>query len=307
MEGATLSWSIQGDWTLVAAAGVRVVAVGARGGGIAVDVLGNKQQELTIPSQTGVLRSASLSANKRPALLASCLSEPIVQAYASTSEPLWSYRCGPGSDVCAFDLDGDKLDEVVIGSNLTGGLNVLDGQGKLLWKNDEIKYIGHVSAGDVLGDGQPEVLATAAGHVHAFDRNGKRLKDIDPGFHALWVRAAQPPRGEKATLIVGGIEPQGEGFLVALGAGGDNRWSWWLSLDDQINSVEIARSRPWIAVGQRGGQVLVCRVADGKVIARIPSQGHLPQLAWLDRPGDSPLLLIATGRDLNALTVQEPQ
>jgi hypothetical protein len=148
---------------------------------------------------------------------------------------------------------------------------------------------------------------TAAGRVVVFDRNGTKLKEIDPGFHPIWVRVAQPPHGEKATLIVGGHDRQGEGMLVALGADGDSPWSWSLSLDDQINSVEIARSRPWIAVAQRGGEVLVVRMAGGNVIARIPGHGHRPQLDWLDRPGEPPLLLVATGQDLNALTVQEPK
>jgi hypothetical protein len=306
VEGATLSWSVPGSWMAVAG-GEMAVVLDARGEGIALDALGKKQQEWKIAGQAGVLRIANLSGDKGPALLASSLGEPTVVAYAPTGQRLWSYRCGPGSDVRPIDLDGDKLDEVVIGSNPGSGLSVLDRQGKLLWKA-EIGNIWRVSAGDVLGDDQPEVVATAtAGRVCVFDHNGTKLKEIDPGFYATWVRVAQPPRGEKAPLIVGGTEPQGEGMLVELRAGDDSRWSWWLSLDAQIEWLELARSRPWIAVAQRGGEVLVARLGDGKVIARIPAKGYLTQVGWLDRPGESPLLLVATGRDLNALTVQEPQ
>ena len=58
----------------------------------------------------------------------------------------------------------------------------------------------------------------------------------------------------------------------------------------------MAGSKPWAAVGQRGGQVHVVDITDGAVIAHVGGQGISPQVAWLEREDlATPLLVIASG------------
>ena len=44
-------------------------------------------------------------------------------------------------------------------------------------------------------------------------------------------------------------------------------------------------------------------ITDGTVIATLKGQGNTPQVAWLEQEGKSPLLLVATGRNLSAFNV----
>jgi peroxiredoxin len=302
---ATLLWSVPGSWAAVAAVGDGAVAVNPRGAGIHVDAAGSKQRDFSI-SGAHVLRVARLS-NDKPALLAYSVWGHSLEAFSLTGEHLWSYGEGQGiDDVWAFDLDGDKADEVIIGYNGSTGLHVLDGRGKLLWKYTEIGNVWHVCAGDVIGDKKPEVVTTsAAGMVHLFDPMGNKLEDIDSGLYATLVRVAQPVGDAKAAMIVGGSVRQGEGSaLVRLDGEGNKSWSLPLEGRVSITSAHIASSRPWIAVSQRTS-LLVVDMAAEKVIARIDLQGSRPQLAWLERTGQSPLLLVANGKDLNAFVVEE--
>ena len=90
-------------------------------------------------------------------------------------KPLWSYLGGGGvDDVWAADLNGDGLDEVIIGYNGGTGVHVLDHSGKLLWKNTAVANVWHVDAGNFAGDGRPAVVTTsAAGKVHLLQADGR--------------------------------------------------------------------------------------------------------------------------------------
>jgi len=68
--------------------------------------------------------------------------------------------------------------------------------------------------------------------------------------------------------------------------------------------MSVARSKPWAAVGLRGGEVQVIDTASGKRIARISGQGKRPQVCWIEE--NSPQLIVATGRALQAFRV-DPQ
>lgn len=122
-----------------------------------------------------------------------------VEGRDSGGELLWSYPSDKDgqiwgvNDVCSADLDGDGLDELIIGYNGGTGLHVLDSQGHLLWKNTDRANVWHVAAGDVDGDAKPEVLSTCVtGKVRVFSADGKHLRDLDPEFYAHMVRTWQP-------------------------------------------------------------------------------------------------------------------
>ncbi|MBI3468999.1 MAG: DUF2092 domain-containing protein, partial [Planctomycetes bacterium] len=105
MEGASQSWSLPGRWTAVAAEADVAVAATGGGAGVQVDAQGNKQRELKIESQTGVLRVANLLPDGPRELLSYSPWGQSVEAYSLTGEHLWSYGGGQGiDDVWAFDL-----------------------------------------------------------------------------------------------------------------------------------------------------------------------------------------------------------
>ena len=201
-------------------------------------------------------------------------------------------------------MNGDGLDEVIVGYNGATGLHVLDNQGNALWKYMNIGNVWHVCVGDINGDKLPEVVTTSAqGRVHVFDGKGKRIKSIDAGCYANMIRLARLSKEDQAAAaLVGGSGDDGE-VLVALTFDGERKWSVKLPSGpiDHIDSAHVASSSPWVAVGMRGGLVHVVDVTNGEIIAHVGGQGERPEVGWLETSGgEAPLLLVATGRELNA-------
>ena len=199
--GLELAWSRQGIWDGVASAIGRPTVFGLEHGGRVAELNddGGEIATTKVDDGAGSIRAANLVAGQTCQLLAFHHWGPAVEARSAEGELLWSYAREPGADetwavddVWPADLDGDGLDEVIIGFHGAAGLHVLDPKGHLLWKNTDLGNVWHVTAGDVDGNAQPEVLATSsAGKVAVFDAQGKHLRDIDPGFYTHTVRVWQ--------------------------------------------------------------------------------------------------------------------
>src|SRR5207302_1653292 len=130
-----------------------------------------------------------------------------LEAWDLTGKRLWTYPRQDGiDDVWAADLDGDGVDEVIVGFNGNTGLHVLNAKGELLWKSAGIGNVWHVCAGDVEGAGKPQVVTTsAAGKVHLFSGSGEKTADLDAGFYANMVRIGRPSaKDSKALIFVAG-------------------------------------------------------------------------------------------------------
>jgi hypothetical protein len=236
-----------------------------------------------------------------------------VLASKSDGAKLWEEEGGQGvDDVWAADLNGDGLDETIIGYNGNSGLHVFSSEGKRLWKRTELGNVWHVAAGDLDGDGMVEVISTSArGKVHVFDpKDGGPRPTLDARIYANMIRIA-PKRafaganGDVA-LVVGNAAGGGEA-MVALQ--GDGKVLWTLELPGKggahCDSLAVAPDGTKAAVGLRGGVVCVVDLIHGKVVASAPDQGMTPMAAWASSPKDGePLLLVATGRSVNAYRIK---
>ena len=313
------AWSLEGNWTGVAGdeQSGAIYALGPRGKCVELDSAGKVQREITLPGDTGsLLRLARLAKEEGPSLLTFGVWNAELRVYDAKGKHLWNYARETGiDDVWAFDLDGDKLDEVIVGYNGGTGVHVLDSTGKLLWKSTAIGNVWHVSAGQVLSEKSVQVVTTsAAGKVHIFSSDGKKQQELDPGCYGSMVRVGKvSPKDETATIFVAGpaIDEGSDPKTLALNAissDGAKKWSVELPAKStlHIDSAALALGKPWLAVGIRGGQVHVVDVAKGEVIASLNSQGPFCEVGWgVGKEGEVPLLLIAGGRRLNAFRVNE--
>jgi hypothetical protein len=275
-----------------------------------VDSSGQIVRELGIPGSP-ILRLARMAGHRGPVFLAFGTWSPDVRAYDVTGKLLWNYPSTKSTaidDVWAADLDGDQSDEVIVGFGGGTGLHVLNSAGALQWESNrgdratDIGNVWHVSAGDLRGQSAAEIVATSAlGRVHIFSADGKQRRDLNPGFYASMVRVWT--EGRATQILVGGgpvTSPQMAGFLP------DGTFLWTLRLDSaskSLYSAYPASGKPWLAVGLRGGLVQVIGIDRGEVIASVESGGPLPELAWLSREGEAPLLVISTPQTLRAFRV----
>jgi hypothetical protein len=189
-------------------------------------------------------------------------------------------------------------------------LHVFSSEGKRLWKRTDLGNVWHVTSGDLDGDGKIEVVTTSArGKVHVFSpTNGEPLRTIDPGLYANMVRTAPGriiPSSKGDVVLVIGSGRAGE-TMVALGGDGKPLWTLEFPADvAHCDSMAVAPDARWAAVGLRGGRILVVDIRRGQIVARTTGQGFTPRVAWAGQtPTTTPLLLVATGRDISAFRVK---
>ena len=71
------------------------------------------------------------------------------------------------------------------------------------------------------------------------------------------------------------------------------------------DSLAVSPDGTWAGAGLRDGRVCVIDIRQGQIIAQGSGQGSRPMVAWATRDNSpSPLLLVATGRELNAFRVK---
>jgi hypothetical protein len=306
-DGLERVWSTDGDWW--SAANDRnsglIYVLGRNGQCAELNASGDVVREFELQDNTCLtLRVAQLSGKGRSAQLLT-FSKWVGQlkSYDFDGNPRWNYRSGI-NDICPVDVDGDGADEVVIGFNGNTGLHVLTSEGKVLWQADGAN-LWHVSAGDVLGVGVPQVLTTASGgKVHIFGQDGKKIRVLDPGFHATLVVATNS----------GDILVAGKMTLASLSCDGEKNWSMQLpfhaptaisNVEPNVHSAHVAKEHPRLAIASDWGEVFVVDTTTGRAIGHVNGQGR-PQVCWAKaETGGVSLLVIATGKAVNAFRVSK--
>jgi hypothetical protein len=112
---------------------------------------------------------------------------------------MWRSKDSPGvDDSVPGDVAGDGKLSVVIGFNGGGGLVLLDGRGRELWKKDE-SNVWHVETLDTNGDGRDEILhSDAKGQLLVRNGNGDVIARYLPDFYVShftltrWGEDARP-------------------------------------------------------------------------------------------------------------------
>jgi len=235
-----------------------------------------------------------------------------VSAVTAAGAPLWTYPRGDGvDDVWVQDLDGDGLDEAIIGYNGSTGLHVVDTDGRRIWSTTEVGNVWHVCAADMTGDGKPEVISTSSkGDVSVFDAaSGRPLIGPSSGIYAYLVRpvlnASRP--GTDTRIVVGGTQhSMAAGTEAVVGIGASGRTTWEVDLaGDGADDGASCRSRPWVAVTTRGGSLYVIDGSNGMVLASAGGLGRASAVTWFEWSGGTePLLAVSTHGGLQVYRVQ---
>lgn len=302
--GATEAWSVdEGAFSVEATPTGDYAYVLRPRQVVQLDAEGNQQAVFDVPGSNRILRLARL-ADDEPAFLTFSTWSSTLTAVDRNGETLWTYGDGI-DDVAAADLDGDGVDEVVVGFNGGTGLHVLDAAGKATWKNTQLGNVWHVTAGRLLPDRDaPQVISTsAAGAVHLFDAAGEHLQDLDPPFYGNGVHFV-PAAGERAALaLASGSSDAGE-VVAALSSAGDVLWQSPLPGVDHVDSLAASPSGDYAAAAARGGIVFVLDLATGELIAQVNAGGTVVDADFVSN-GEQTLLVVAADRAVTAYKLGE--
>jgi thiol-disulfide isomerase/thioredoxin len=312
-EGFEQAWRASGSFTGVVAdpRGQAIYAVQSEGECKVLDLDGKIVRTFRLPGSNRQTARFVRRSGGKDGLLAFGVWGPSVVASSVEGTKLWEETGGQGvDDVWAADLDGDEVDEAIVGYNGATGLHVFSADGKRLWSRTDLGNVWHVTAGDLDGNGKPEVVTTSAqGNVHVFSAgDGKPLRTLDAGLYANMVRTA-PGRSIGSSngdiVLVIGSAPSGEA-MVALTGDGKIQWTIKLPSDTQhCDSLAISPDGNWAAAGLRGGRVCVVDIGRARIVAQTSGQGVTPMVAWAASARlPWPLLLVATGREINAYRVK---
>jgi thiol-disulfide isomerase/thioredoxin len=314
-KGLEPAWSVGGPYTGVAAdPGGQALFALQRGGRCDVlDRAGHTTRTVHLADNGhSIIRFARLAGSPEGLLGFSTWGQSVLASKGDGTK-LWEETGGQGiDDVWAADLDGDGSDEVIVGYNGGTGLHVFGGDGKRLWKRTDLANVWHVAAGDLDGDGKLEVVTTSArGKVHvSAATDGRDVRTLSAGVYANMVRLAPrqtapagAPQGD-VVLVVG----TGQSGPVMVALGGDGKTLWTLELPANVQSCDslaVTSDGAWAALGLRGGRVSVVDVRNGQILAQTAGKGMTPMVAWAAGDATSPpLLLVATGSELNAFRVK---
>lgn len=296
------AWAINGAWSSVASDGGGLVAGGF--GGIARFTAGGKLEDRITSSGRGdTVRPIRLGDGQRSYVVFTTWGEaPTV--FDQNGNRLWSVPPGQGpNDAWPADLDGDGVDELIVGYNGNTGIRAYDAKGEELWSNRSFGNIWHVTAMDLDGDGMAEAISTSAGGtVHVFNgKTGRQKELLWTGDYANLVRPAF--REGKPIVLLGTGGMQGDAVLIAVNTKGDELWRRTVADQGPAGEIVAAASRPWAAVSFHGGLVCVLDLDDGRIVAHYNVGGNRPKLTWHETDA-GPTLVVANGRELRALTVQ---
>jgi hypothetical protein len=207
------------------------------------------------------------------------------------------------NNVRAADLNGDGIDELLVGSS-TSGLVALGANGRELWHSDDSGYIGYTAyvparrgeeGGVVVGDGE----------IFTLDHSGLpvgRMRSLAHCYRAV-VRVTES--GEFEAILASSHPPR----MQAIGRDGERKWDI-VAGDEQLRNANlsaIAASRDgcWIAMALKSGYVLIydarthARVAEG-----MTGLWYYPSLAWIEGPnGSGPCLVVASAGGVAAFKV----
>ena len=217
-------------------------------------------------------------------------------AFDRKGEQLWQYESVRRSTRgLAVDLDGDDKDEVIAGTVYYWWSCIKpDGSRRWSYSSRSGPTATSVAAGDVTGDGIPEIVfGSADTNVHVLDAKGKLLWKYNTGDEVTAVAVC-----DLNSDSVGEVVAASKSFNVyALKGSGERLWR--RDLNDEVVDLAVlngAGGKRQLAAGTTSGQVYVLD-ASGKIVAEHCASGDLVGLTAIDLNGDGTDEIVASCAD----------
>ncbi|MCC5786174.1 MAG: redoxin domain-containing protein [Phycisphaerales bacterium] len=299
-------WALQGRWGGVAAdnnAG-EVYAISRRGV-TRVSPTGEPLGEIQLVSEGQTLRIARFNDAEAPSIVTFRQWGVAPVVFGADGAVRFRVPELDGvNDVIAADITGDGVDELLVGYNGNGGLRLFDHQGNQLWRTRHIGNVWSVTAADISGDGVRRPVSTSAGGtVHIFDESGNQTNLLRPPLYATLVHAIPTGANDELLLLGSAADASLQPIAARIAPDGEVRWTARLEPNGQhIRCSSVSPCGSLAAGVTTNGQLTILDLADGETVATIQTVFGA-EFDWLARNGDSPLLVLASERGLQAFEV----
>ncbi|MCQ3980322.1 MAG: hypothetical protein DPW09_43475, partial [Anaerolineae bacterium] len=227
-----------------------VVATGSQGSVYLLAATGQRLAEYLVEKSTGTLAYADLNGDGQGEIIVG--TETGLRVFGASVQveqrELWrSPLLGAVTALDLADLDGAGWQETLAGSQ-EGQVYALTDDGHVLWKVDVrtgesfFQIVGQqvsvlaLSAGDVDGDGQAEVVAYGSPQIFLLDSHGKRWTSSAEGKLITNIAVHDLNGDGRAEIILGGVSLLGGASVVRLLDGtGKQIWEW--KLDEAVTAM----------------------------------------------------------------------
>lgn len=257
---------------------------------------------LNLPSGGDVLHAGQLDPDSLPEFVVSGRGfASSIHAFDDDGARLWSHPPTQKEAAEAFapgrahvaDLDGDELDEIVVGSTTGNGLRVVTPSGTSAWSAPSLGVISDIATVDVArAANSPNVLVATGDTIHVYSAEGTPLRTMTPDVNATSLTVAQGSSSSSPILVV---SHNGElPTLLALTPDGTERWRGTLPAHEYATpSLATASSQPWLAVnnGNREGNAYVYHLHSGRPLSVSTSDHTVRGLEWMERGTETPQLV----------------
>ena len=223
-----------------------------------------------------------------PSILATTR-QGVLFALAPDGNVLWSKDFGtPLNDVTAADLDGDGVDEIVLGRQ-DHRVTVMDAAGGERWSQTlehyrKPPYVNVVRTGDLDGDGRPEVIAGGENwRFYAFTSDGTELWHFE-SVHPSRSGAVDDLDGDGKAEVLCGTHYY---WMTALTPEGTQRWKYNfgpICYDIATGSFDGDGTRGVVCGG--GGGYIHYVDANGKARMKYNTGDEVRHVATCDLDGD---------------------
>jgi hypothetical protein len=226
-------------------------------------------------------------------------------AVDAAGKMIWQYESVHGSTAgAAADLDGDKRDEIVAGTEYYWWHVINpDGTRRFEYNSQGGPCANAVATGDLNGDGKREVLFGGADTlIHVLSGDGNLLWTFNTGDEVTALQCADVNGDGKDEVLAASLSFN----LYCLDGSGQPLWRQ--DLGNQVRALAAYRSGElWqVAAGGDSGQVVVLRGADGKPVASLPAPAQVLALTVASLAGDGTADLVATTADGNVTALALP-
>jgi ankyrin repeat protein len=270
------------------------IIVKSRTGAVVLDGAGRKRGTLPIPQETPLLAMARTP--KGPLLIGFDVWSDVT-AYDRRGRPLWHSQASDAVDwACPVDIRAPEGDAVAVGCNGSGGVYLLNAEGKVRWHAKGPGNVWSVAAARLTKEGRSSVICThSGGTILVFNAEGKRLREIKPVKTSEMVYSADQVYaadldgdGVDEVLGLGTWVSSGRNLLV-YNANGKLRWRKYVGTPYDNIHGPISGGRFWpsghqVAVGSMGGNLFFFD-REGRSLPGLKVHPDLMAICTLNRSG----------------------